>query len=336
VPRVLLRYDMRAPAFGATPAALYAAALEQTAFGDAHGFDAVQLSEHHGSDDGYLPSPLVLAAAIAGRTRRLRLELAALILPLHDPLRVAEDVAVLDLVSGGRIDLVIGAGYVPAEFAMFERAIADRPRLVEEGMRALEQAWTGEPFLYRGRTVRVTPRPLQRPRPSLALGGSSPAAARRAARLADRFVPALPYLWSHYRKERERLGLSVPHAGRVGPLFLHVAEDPDAAWAQIAPHALHEANAYGRWMTEAGSAGPYRPMPDANALRASGMYRVVTPDACVTLAEELGPAGTLLLHPLMGGLPPELGWSSLELFAGRVLPRIRTRAAGVSDQGGRA
>jgi alkanesulfonate monooxygenase SsuD/methylene tetrahydromethanopterin reductase-like flavin-dependent oxidoreductase (luciferase family) len=333
--RILLRYDMRAPAFGAPPAALYAAALEQAAFGDAQGFDAVQLSEHHGADDGYLPSPLVLAAAIAGRTSRIRLEIAALILPLHDPLRVAEDVAVLDLASGGRVELVIGAGYVPAEFAMFERALADRPRLVEEGIRALESAWTGEPFEYRGRTVRVTPRPLQRPRPPLALGGSSPAAARRAARLADRFVPALPYLWKLYREERERLGLPVPPTGRVGPLFLHVAEDPDAAWARIAPHALHEANAYGRWMTETGTAGPYRPMADADALRASGMYRVLTPDACVALAEELGPSGTLLLHPLMGGLDPELGWSSLELFARRVLPRIRTGGSGVSAAGGR-
>jgi len=114
LPRILLRYDMRAPAFGAPAAALYAAALEQAAFADAHGFDAVQLSEHHGSEDGYLPAPLVLAAAIAGRTKGIRLEIAALILPLHEPLRVAEDVAVLDLASAGRVELVIGAGYVPA------------------------------------------------------------------------------------------------------------------------------------------------------------------------------------------------------------------------------
>jgi alkanesulfonate monooxygenase SsuD/methylene tetrahydromethanopterin reductase-like flavin-dependent oxidoreductase (luciferase family) len=336
VPKILLRYDMRAPGFGASPAELYAAALEQAAFGDAQGFDAVQLSEHHGTDDGYLPSPLVLAAAIAGRTARIRLEIAALILPLHDPLRVAEDVAVLDLASGGRVELVIGAGYVPGEFAMFDRAIADRPRLVEEGMRALELAWTGEPFEYRGRIVRVTPRPLQRPRPALALGGSSPAAARRAARLADRFLPAVPSLWKPYRAERERLGLPVPPAGKVGPLFLHVAEDPDSAWDRIAPHALHEANAYGRWMAETGTAGPYRPLADADALRSSGLYRVVTPDECVALAESLGAHGTLLLHPLMGGLAPELGWSSLELFAAKVLPRIRPRRASVSTEGGRA
>lgn len=336
MPRILLRYDMRAPAFGAPIAALYAAALEQVAFADVQGFDAAQVSEHHGADDGYLPSPLVLAAAFAGRTKRLRLEIAALILPLHDPLRVAEDVAVLDLASEGRVELVVGGGYVPAEFEMFERSIADRPRLVEEGMRALVQAWTGEPFTYRGRTVRVTPRPLQRPRPPLALGGSSPAAARRAARLADRFVPALPSLWKPYREERERLCLPVPPAGRVGPLFLHVADDPERDWSRIAPHALHEVNSYGRWMSQTGTAGPYVPTTDAAALRASGLYRVVTPDECVALAEKLGPDGTLLLHPLMGGLAPELGWASLELFARRVWPRIRPRAAGVSQGGGRA
>jgi hypothetical protein len=95
-------------------------------------------------------------------------------------------------------------------------------------------------------------------------------------------------------------------------------------------------NGYGRWMSQTGTAGPYVPATDAAVLRASGLYRVVTPDECVTLAEKLGPDGTLLLHPLMGGLAPELGWASLELFASRVWPRIRTRAAGVSPDGGRA
>jgi hypothetical protein len=158
---------------------------------------------------------------------------------------------------------------------------------------------------------------------------------RRAARLADRFVPALPNLWKPYREERERLGLPVPPGGRVGPLFLDGAEDPERAGSQFAQHAPHEVNAYGRWMSEAGTAGPYRAMDDADALRASGMHRVVTPDAGVALAEEVGPNGTLLLHPLMGGLPPELGWSSLELFAKSVLPRIRAHAAGVPSAGGR-
>ena len=135
MPRILLRYDMRAPAFGAPAPALYAAALEQAAFGDAHGFAC---GAALGAPRLGRRLPAVAARARRRdrrpRTERIRLEIAALILPLHDPLRVAEDVAVLDLVSGGRVDLVIGAGYVPAEFEMFERAIAERPRLVEEGM----------------------------------------------------------------------------------------------------------------------------------------------------------------------------------------------------------
>ena len=198
------------------------------------------------------------------------------------------------------------------------------------------QAWTGEPFEYRGRTVRVTPRPLQRPRPSLALGGSSPAAARRAARLADRFVPALPNLWKPYREERERLGLPVPPSGRVGPLFLHVAEDPERAWSQIAAHALHEVNAYGRWMAARrhGRSVPADGRRGRVCARA-GCTAWSRPTRVSPSRSELGPNGTLLLHPLMGGLPPELGWSSLELFATRVLPRIRAQAEGVSAQGGR-
>ncbi len=105
-------------------------------------------------------------------------------------------------------------------------------------------------------------------------------------------------------------------------MFLHVAEDPEAAWAEIAPHALHEMNAYGEWMHDTGTAGPYQPTRDAETLRQTGAYRVVTPEECLELARALGSDGVLILHPLMGGLAPELGWSSLELFASKVLPEL--------------
>src|SRR4051812_3445368 len=101
---------MRAPEFGTSSTQLYSAMLEHVAFADRHGFDRVLFSEHHDADDGYCPSPLVAAAAAAARTRRLKIRIQALILPLHDPLRVAEDAAILDIVSGGRLEIVIGAG----------------------------------------------------------------------------------------------------------------------------------------------------------------------------------------------------------------------------------
>ena len=104
-----LKFDLRAPAFGADPADLYAAALDMCAWADAAGFDCVRFLEHHGSDDRYCPSPLVMAAAAAARTRRVRIRVRALILPLHDPVRIAEDAAVVDVISRGRLELVIDA-----------------------------------------------------------------------------------------------------------------------------------------------------------------------------------------------------------------------------------
>jgi hypothetical protein len=105
--------------------------------------------------------------------------------------------------------------------------------------------------------------------------------------------------------------------------FVWVAEDPDATWARIAPYAMHEMNAYGRWMAEAGTAGPYRPIEDPDALRAAGTYPVVTPDRLVEQVRGLGPGCAILLHPLVGGMDPELSWESLELFEKKVLPAIQ-------------
>jgi alkanesulfonate monooxygenase SsuD/methylene tetrahydromethanopterin reductase-like flavin-dependent oxidoreductase (luciferase family) len=319
---LVIKYDMRAPAFSVGPQALYQAAIEQCAWADRNGFGTLMLAEHHGVDDGYLPAPLMLAAAVAAVTKKIRLRVQALILPFHDPLRVAEDIAVLDIVSGGRAEITAAGGYLASEFAMFDKALGDRGRLVEECIATLRQAWTGESFSFRGRTVRITPTPLQDPLP-IALGGASAAAARRAARMADAFIPAIPELMDDYRAECARLGTRPAPSERMGPLFLHVADDPDRAWALIAPHALHETNSYGRWMAQSmGDKAVFSPSDDADQLRASGAYQVVTPEQCIAIARELGTGGRLALHPLMGGMNPDLGWECLELFAAKVLPHI--------------
>src|SRR5262245_64712267 len=139
-----LRYDLRAPAFaGVTHAELYAACLEQCAWADARGFDVVALSEHHGVDDGYMSAPVTLAAAIAGRTQRMQINIAAVLVPLHDPVRLAEQLATVQLASGGRLSLVAGMGYRPEEFVM---AGVDRPprgRPFCEGLGGRRQARAG-------------------------------------------------------------------------------------------------------------------------------------------------------------------------------------------------
>jgi alkanesulfonate monooxygenase SsuD/methylene tetrahydromethanopterin reductase-like flavin-dependent oxidoreductase (luciferase family) len=219
---------------------------------------------------------------------------------------------------------VLAGGYVESEFRAFGRRLADRARVMEGIVPFLERAWSGEPFEHEGRTVRVTPRPVQRPRPPIFMGAASAAAARRAARHADWLIPQLPEFWEVFRQERVRLGK--PDPGPLVPTtgnFVYVAEDPDAAWARIAPYAMHEMNAYGRWMEAAGTAGPYRPIEDPAELRATGAYPVVTPEQLVAQVRSLGPGCAILLHPLAGGMEPELSWASLELFEKKVLPAIQ-------------
>lgn len=319
---LVLKYDMRAPDFGAPREALYQAAIEQAAWADSQGFGTLMLAEHHGSEDGYLPAPIALASAIAAVTEEIRLRVQALIAPFHDPLRLAEDLAVLDIISDGRAEITAAGGYVPAEFEMFGVGLGERGRRVEEAVETLRRAWSGEAFTFRGREVRVTPRPLQDPIP-IALGGASEAAARRAGRIADAFIPAMPELNDVYRRECEKHGRRAAPPERMGPVFLHVAEDPDRAWAQIAPHALYETNAYGRWMAESmGDRSVYTQVEDAEQLRQSGAYAVVTPEECLAIARDLGPGGRLAFHPLMGGMDPELGWDCLELVAEEVIPHL--------------
>jgi len=316
-----LRYDLRAPAFaGVTHAEMYAACLEQCAWADARGFDVVALSEHHGVDDGYMSAPVTLAAAIAGRTARMKINIAAVLVPLHDPVRLAEQLATVQLASGGRLSLVAGLGYRPEEFAMAGVDRRQRGRLLDEYVDVLRKAWTGEPFEWRGRTVRVPPAP-QSP-PVVLIGGSTEKAARRAARLRAGFFPAVgdPALAAVYEEECAQHGFTGFVAMPGGPGFVHVSDDPERDWARIAPHALYDAQTYDAWQTPGQRSQVHTAAKTIDELRASGVYRVVTPDECVALARE---HGRVLLHPLMGGLPPALGWASLELFEQKVLGRLR-------------
>jgi len=311
-----LRFDCRNPAFaGVDNAARYRALLEMCEWADARGALFVGLSEHHGSDDDYLPAPLPMAAAVAARTQKVRIGIAALVAPLHDPLRLAEDAAVVDLLSGGRLDLTVAGGYVKDEFDMFGVALSERPARVRETVATLRAAWTGEPFTFRSRTVRVRPRPAQEGGPKLVLGGSSEAAARRAARIADGFIPSEPGCWRFYRDECRKLGKPDPGPGMTGQGEVVVlAEDPEAAWPELGPYFLYETNAYGAWQAAAGLAATYEPVESVDALRAGVQYRILTPDAYKAELEAAGGLALAVLHPMVGGIPPDLAWRHLRLF----------------------
>jgi len=316
-----LHYDFRAPAFGAPAAEIYAAALEQSAWGDERGAARVVISSHHGCDDDYGPSPLVAASAIAAVTSKVGI-VPVIALPLYHPLHVAEDVAVLDLVSGGRVALMVAAGYVEQEWVMFGRDPRDRGKRMEEGVTAIRQAWTGEPFEFRGEQVLVRPRPFQRPGPPIIMAGDSRPAARRAARLADAYAPMTGGdSWQHYVEACEELGKPVPQrpARSQRAMFVHVTHDPERAWSQLAPHLLHVNNSYAEWMVAAGRAATYTHADSIDELRDSDVFEVLTPEECAAKVEEWG---GVTLDPLFGGIPPAIAWESLELFHDEVLPRV--------------
>jgi alkanesulfonate monooxygenase SsuD/methylene tetrahydromethanopterin reductase-like flavin-dependent oxidoreductase (luciferase family) len=317
-----LAFDMRAPSWGTDPVALYAAALEQCAWADKVGFTDAQVMEHHDSTDGYLPSPIVLGSAIAGVTSRLDIRLCLVILPLYDPLRIAEDLAVLDLISEGRLRLTVGMGYREEEYLQFRVDMKRRPSLMEEAVETLKLAWTGEPFLFRGQQVRILPRPAQRPRPQITMGGASPASARRAARIADSYLPIAPRLYEIYRDELATLGKALPDStaavSTASDVYVFVAEDPEQEWALIAPHAAHDTREYASWI-KGRRGGSFNDVEDVDDLRTNGNYRVLTPPECLEHARKYG---AVAFKPLVGGLDPNVGWRSLHLFADKVLPHL--------------
>ncbi|MEU1795391.1 LLM class flavin-dependent oxidoreductase [Streptomyces californicus] len=293
-------------------AARYRAALEMAAYADGHGVDTVQTEEHHGAANSWLPSPFAFAGAVFGATRRIAVTVSAAIGPLYDPLRLAEDIAVLDLLSAGRLVTVAGIGYRPEEYERAGVEWGRRGGLQDELLETLLAAWTGEPFPYRGRTVRVTPRPYTRPHPPLLVGGSSRPAARRAARLGLPLFPSahLPELEAYYHRqcaEHGTEGFCMMPQERT-PL-LHVSEDPDRAWALYGEHLLHEARTYASWQSKDIRSAVRSGAATVAELREEGVHRIVTPDELAALD-----AQSLVLHPLCGGMPVEEGWRSLRLF----------------------
>lgn len=328
MPIIAIRYDLRtAPEIGAPHEALYGAALEQAAWADRIGLDAVVVSEHHFTEDGYLPSPMIMAAAIAAKTERIALTISALLAPLHDPLRLAEDLAVLDQISRGRTSVVVGLGYRPEEFTALGVDRTKRGALLEAAVHEMRRAWNGEEIERNGVKLRVGPKPFTPGGPMLFVGGSAAVSARRAARLGAPFYSAVddPSLIDEYNAENERLGQAAGWAMIPGslPNFVHISSDPEKDFAELAPHMLHDAVTYRQWQTPGNRSVVESAATTADELRIEGKYRVVTPDECVEMIQSQGDMSTFVLHPLMGGIHPDRAWQSLELFESQVLPRVR-------------
>lgn len=312
-----LRFDMRAPSFGAPPTELYAAASEMSAWAETRGCVAAVLCEHHCADDGYLPSPLLLGAAIAARTEQLMLNLVIL-LPLYDVARLAEDISVLDHISAGRATYVFGIGYRAEEYAHFGLSMSDRGRLADEKLGLLRRLLAGEEVEHGGRRMKVTPRPRTPEGPMMSWGGASLAAARRAGRnglglLANGGVPGMQEAYEKACRESgyEPGFVLIPERDTASNCF--VADDVDAAWDEIGEYLLHDAMSYSEWNPDN--------LVSANITTAKTVdeLRHTSPSHAILSVEEakqrLANGEVFNLSPLCGGIPPDVAWKYLKRAA---------------------
>lgn len=277
---------------------VYRENLEQIARAEELGFESVWVSEHHVTDDGYLPSVFPILAAIAVLTRTIRLGSAILLSPFQHPIRFAEDAAVVDQLSGGRLELGLGLGYRPREFDLLGVPLAERVRRTEELVQAARQLWADGT---------VTPPPLQRPEPPFSIAGGTPASARRAARLGCHFMPDTYANASVIELYRELGGSEVSINSTV-----YVGD-----WGEVAEHLLYQYNGYREW---AGGT----PLRDAEQLPGEH-YLVGSPDVVAAgierLVESTG-CDRIIFWARPPGLPIELANRSLERFATEVMVRI--------------
>jgi alkanesulfonate monooxygenase SsuD/methylene tetrahydromethanopterin reductase-like flavin-dependent oxidoreductase (luciferase family) len=308
-----LRFDMRLTEGAAT--ALYAAAIDMCAWAETRGAVIAVLSEHHGTDDGHLPAPHLLAAAIAARTRQLAILLAAVPITFWDPVRLAEDVSVLDIISKGRVSYAFGIGHRAEEYEHFGIDMHQRGKLADESLALLRQLLEGRPVEHDGRRIHVTPAPVTAGGPYMLIAGGSRAAARRAAKYGLGFISqtASPGLKEYYESECRANGyepgaIQFPEPGV--PTTVFVADDVDAAWTELGPFLLHDAVTAASYRHGDDSVASISRADTVSALReVEGPYRISTVDEAAAYIRGGRP---LPLHPLCGGLPPDVAWPYLE------------------------
>jgi len=321
----LLRFDMRAPAFGAPTTELYPAALEMATWCESRGALMAIACEHHTMDDGYLPSPMVLTTALAARTTTLGIMTAVLVLPLYDPVRLAEDMVVLDIISGGRVSHVCAVGYRPEEYEHHGVDFHRRGKIADELLPVLLRAKTGEAFEHQGRRIHVTPSPVTPGGPRVAWGGGSAAAARRAGRFGlDFFAQGGDASLTDVYAEAARANGHQPGSCFIPSLdtatTVFVAHDVDRAWEEIGPHLLHDVVSYSSINEGNTHTASISTAKSVDELRAENRtHRILTVDEAVEMVRGGQP---LSMQPLVGGLPPEIAWRYLRVVTDDVMPQV--------------
>ena len=309
---------------------VYAATIDQAALADQLGFDHVWFTEHHFLDDGYLPAFQPLAGAIAARTSRVRISTDIALLPFYNPIRLAEEMAVLDNISNGRMELGVGMGYVPSEFAAFGVPRKNRVSMTEEAIDVLRLAWSDQPFSYSGKrysydNIDVHPKPVQTEGPPLWIAAMSTAGALRAARFGTNLLPQ-----GERATVLDPFREAVTADGRDSADYrygiirsVYVTDDRERDWPMLRGAERYRTAIYDQFMTDTpdeygwrdGSAIPQRPV-------------VGTVEECVdqlvAFVDEFG-ITDIASSGLPPGIDPEFMAHNIERLANEVIPEVKAR-----------
>lgn len=320
---------------------IYAETIEQVQAAEELGFHSVWMSEHHGAEDGYCPSTLVMAGVVATHTSTITIGTRLMLLPLHHPVRVAEDAATVDILSNGRFILGAAVGYRPEEYPAFGVNRKHRPSRMDEALSIIRRCWTeDQPFDFHGKRwdlkgVSVVPKPVQPGGPPIWLGGMSAGAVDRVARSAD------GYHFVGQRQAYDRYAEAMVREGRDPrsiPVFdsrdFWIGGDSERAWAESREHIFYSTRLYAQWGADAARADGVAPSmireapetPEAVRANAdsSGPF-VGDPGQAVEFfrrrQEEVPIAGTIMRMP--PGIEHKKALNYMELMAKEVLPHFR-------------
>ena len=304
---------------------LYGETLELCEEAERLGADSVWLSEHHLFEDGYLPQPLTMAAAVAARTSRVRVGTAVVLPALRHPVHIAEEAAVVDLISGGRLELGLGAGYRVPEYRLFDADVNRRYGSTDSRVRELRRLWAaGE----------VTPPPVQDPVP-IWLGYHGPHGARRAGRLGEGLLSLDPAQLEPYRAGLAEGGHDLSTARVSGMINGFVSDDPDRDWPWVAEHLRYQWDSYRGYMFE-GTEHP-RPKPiDPDQWRqrgfSSGSTHFVydTPERTAAILNDAlrdSPVTHVFFWASLAGMPIDRVHRHVELLCTKLRPLLDNSSA---------
>jgi alkanesulfonate monooxygenase SsuD/methylene tetrahydromethanopterin reductase-like flavin-dependent oxidoreductase (luciferase family) len=292
---------------------LIRAALELARWGESRGITTVSVDEHHTTGHGWSCNPIMAAGMFLAQTTALIASVDCALGPLWNPVRLAEDIALVDNMSRGRLHTTIGLGYRRNEYDDLGVDFSERGKLMDSLIERMLSVWSDIGS-------------WTRPHPPLYVGGGARATARRAARfrLPLSLADHLPDIAAYYRELCAEAGLApliiMPGPINRGMIYLH--EDPDQAWAKLGEHILWEAVTYGGWSKDQRSLMHLPGVQTLEEVKASGRYRFLTPDQLIAEVRDADNYGPIVLHPLVGGMPVDEAWKSVQLLVDQVLPAL--------------